>query len=163
MSSDAAGHMYERIAEALREKILARTLAAGEHLPTRDELAARFDVSETTVRRALALLESEGLIDRGRGAAPIVRPCGPSRSVDDDEQDDEFTRVRQDPNPIRRARLASALIETYRRRMLDLAQVRKDAIEQAHDTGMTYTEVADALGLTKGRIAQIRSQATPRP
>jgi DNA-directed RNA polymerase specialized sigma24 family protein len=47
--------------------------------------------------------------------------------------------------------------------MVKLAQARQEAIEQAHDGGMTYTEIAEALGVTKGRITQIRSQSTPRP
>jgi DNA-binding GntR family transcriptional regulator len=162
MSSEASEHLYERIAAWLRKQILTGSLAPGERLPTRDDLGARFSTSETTVRQALGLLEAEGLITRGRGAAPTVRPRTSSRPGEDEEPED-FTRACQDPNPIRRAQRATALIETYRRRMVELARVRREAIEQAHDGQMTYTEIAEALGVTKGRITQIRSQSTPRP
>jgi GntR family transcriptional regulator len=57
-------HLYERIAGAVRDEILARTRVPGERLPTQDELAATFGASRMAVRRALDLLESEGLIDR---------------------------------------------------------------------------------------------------
>ncbi|MFG1646976.1 sigma factor-like helix-turn-helix DNA-binding protein [Amycolatopsis sp. NPDC049252] len=75
--------------------------------------------------------------------------------------DDEFERVRQDPDPIRRAKRSTAMIEVYMGRMAELSHLRKDAIEQAHDTGMSYTEIAAALGITKGRVTQIRSQPPP--
>lgn len=162
-SDDASGHLYERIAAWLRDQIRTGVLTPGERLPTRDDLAAKFATSETTVRHALSVLEAEGLITRGRGVAPAVQDPSSSQVADDEVADDEFTRVRRDPNPVRRAKRATALIETYRRRMVDLAFTRKEAIEQAHEDGMTYTEIAAALGLTKGRITQIRSQSTPRP
>ncbi|NBH05631.1 GntR family transcriptional regulator [Amycolatopsis sp. SID8362] len=40
------------MADWLRKRIRTGSLAAGEHLPTRDELAATFDLSEPTVRQA---------------------------------------------------------------------------------------------------------------
>ncbi|WIY00076.1 hypothetical protein QRX60_39420 [Amycolatopsis mongoliensis] len=76
--------------------------------------------------------------------------------------EDEFERVHHDPDPIRRAKRSTALIETYMGRVAELSRLRKEAIEQAHDDGgMSYTEIAAALGITKGRITQIRSQSTP--
>lgn len=76
---------------------------------------------------------------------------------------DEFDRVRQDPDPVRRAKRSTALIETYRDRMAELSRLRKEAIEQAHDAGMSYTEIAASLGISKGRITQIRSQPPESP
>ncbi|OLT21935.1 hypothetical protein BJF78_33670 [Pseudonocardia sp. CNS-139] len=70
-------HLYERIAGALRDEILVRTRAPGERLPTQDELAARFGASRMAVRRALDLLESEGLIDRVQGGRATVRRHDP--------------------------------------------------------------------------------------
>ena len=76
---------------------------------------------------------------------------------------DEFDHVRQDTDPIRRTKRSTTLIETYRERMAELARLRKEAIEQAHEAGMSYTEIAAALGLSKGRITQIRSQPSESP
>lgn len=73
MHEPDADHLYERIAASVREEILSRTRAPGERLPTQEELAHEFDVSRMAVRRALDLLESEGLIDRVRGGRATVR------------------------------------------------------------------------------------------
>ena len=74
VDEDAAQrHMYERIASALRDQILARTLAPGERLPTQEDLCETFGASRIVVRRALDLLEAEGLIDRVQGGRATVR------------------------------------------------------------------------------------------
>ncbi|NKQ55377.1 hypothetical protein HFP15_21045 [Amycolatopsis sp. K13G38] len=73
---------------------------------------------------------------------------------------EDFDAVRRDPDPIRRGKRATALLTTYQQRAAELARLRKAAIEQAHrELGMSYTEIAGALGITKGRITQIRSTA----
>lgn len=75
---------------------------------------------------------------------------------------DEFEKVRNDPDPIRRGQRATDLITTYQQRATELARLRKEAIEEAHRNGLSYTEIAAKLGVTKGRISQIRSTA-PKP
>lgn len=73
---------------------------------------------------------------------------------------EDFDAVRRDPDPIRRGKRATALLTTYQQRATELARLRKAAIEEAHrELGMSYTEIAGALGITKGRITQIRSTA----
>ncbi|QIS09293.1 sigma factor-like helix-turn-helix DNA-binding protein [Nocardia arthritidis] len=76
---------------------------------------------------------------------------------------DDFEQVRNDPDPIRRGQRATDLMTVYQQRATELARLRKAAIEEAHRVrGMSYTEIAEQLGLTKGRISQIRTTA-PRP
>ncbi|WP_280439597.1 sigma-70 family RNA polymerase sigma factor [Nocardia cyriacigeorgica] len=75
---------------------------------------------------------------------------------------DEFEQVRNDPDPIRRGQRATDLITTYQQRATELARLRKEAIEDAHRNGLSYTEIAELLGVTKGRISQIRTTA-PKP
>ncbi|WP_280409407.1 sigma-70 family RNA polymerase sigma factor [Nocardia brasiliensis] len=72
---------------------------------------------------------------------------------------DDFEQVRDDPDPIRRGRRAAELMTIYQQRATELARLRKAAIEQAHREGMSYTEIAEKLGITKGRITQIRATA----
>lgn len=73
---------------------------------------------------------------------------------------DDFDSVRRDPDPIRRGKRATELLTVYQQRATELARLRRAAIEQAHrEQGMSYTEIATALGITKGRITQIRSTA----
>lgn len=76
--------------------------------------------------------------------------------------DDEFHALRAEPDPVRRGRRATDLLATYQQRSVELARIRRAAVEEARDQlGGSYTEVARAFGLTKGRITQIRSSAPP--
>lgn len=75
---------------------------------------------------------------------------------------DEFEKVRNDPDPIRRGKRASELITIYQQQATEMARLRKAAIEEAHRGGLSYTEIAQRLGVTKGRISQIRSSAPPK-
>ncbi|MFJ9130973.1 winged helix-turn-helix domain-containing protein [Streptomyces sp. NPDC102340] len=63
----------EEIADTLRKRILGGELRAGERLPTQAALAREFGVERGTVRNALQLLRSEGLLaNTGRGSPPTV-------------------------------------------------------------------------------------------
>lgn len=75
---------------------------------------------------------------------------------------DDFDDVRRDPDPIRRGRRATMLMSVYQQRAAELARLRREAIEEAHRQGLTYTEIAAALGITKGRVTQIRTGAPAR-
>lgn len=75
---------------------------------------------------------------------------------------DEFTAVRNEPDPLAQARLATELIGVYQQRSVELARLRKVAIERAAaERGITMSAVAAEIGLTKGRITQIRQSAPP--
>ena len=77
--------------------------------------------------------------------------------------DDEFDQVRALRDPLEQARRATDLLSTYQQRSTELARLRKDAIDRAvRERGLSFTAVANAIGLTKGRITQIRQTAPPR-
>lgn len=78
------------------------------------------------------------------------------------EGESDFEDVRRDPDPLRRGRRATDLLTVYQQRATELARLRRAAIEEAYLLGMSYTEIASALGITKGRVTQIRSTA-PAP
>lgn len=63
---------YHQIAEALRSRITAGNLAPGDALPSEAALRQEFSVSRTTVRRALAELETERLIKALPGTGRVV-------------------------------------------------------------------------------------------
>ena len=58
---------YGRVAAAIEQKIVKRTLKPGDLLPTETELARQFDVNRSTVREAVRRLESAGLVGRSSG------------------------------------------------------------------------------------------------
>ena len=65
------------VAERIRELIVTGQLADGERLPSLDGLLDEFGISGPTMREALRMLESEGLItvQRGKvGGAIVHRP-----------------------------------------------------------------------------------------
>jgi GntR family transcriptional regulator len=64
--------LYARVEEELAANILDRRLAPGSQLPTEDALIARFEVSRTTVRKAVQNLVSRGLIEIHRGKGTFV-------------------------------------------------------------------------------------------
>ncbi|MCM1969000.1 GntR family transcriptional regulator [Streptomyces sp. G1] len=61
------------IAEDLRNQIATGRLKPGERLPSEAQLAARYTVSTPTLRSSLALLQSEGLIEKVHGSGNFVR------------------------------------------------------------------------------------------
>lgn len=65
---------FRRIAETLRRDILADRLQPGERLPSENELAGQHETTRTTVRKAIALLRSEGLVVSEQGRGAFVRP-----------------------------------------------------------------------------------------
>ncbi len=65
--------VYDRIAERLRAQISAGHYPPAGALPSEAALAQRFRVARSTIRRALAVLEDEGLIDTMPGAGRRVK------------------------------------------------------------------------------------------
>ncbi|MDY7024195.1 MAG: phosphonate metabolism transcriptional regulator PhnF [Cyanobacteriota bacterium] len=74
--------VYAQIANELRQNINQGIYQVGDKLPTENQLSDRYGVNRHTVRRAIALLKSEGLlrVDQGRGTfvagMPIRYPIG---------------------------------------------------------------------------------------
>lgn len=66
--------LYVEIAGLLRQQIVSGERTPGERLPTLVELQQALGVSRVTVRQAMDVLESEGLIDRSAGRGTFVRP-----------------------------------------------------------------------------------------
>ncbi len=64
---------YEAVARALAEELRSGGLGEATHLPSERVLVGRFGVSRVTVRRALRVLESEGLVVSAAGRGWLVR------------------------------------------------------------------------------------------
>jgi len=72
--------MAEQVAAVLRDRIMSAEFGESAMLPKQDELVEEFGVSYPSVREALRILESEGLITirRGNVGGAEIHPPGPS-------------------------------------------------------------------------------------
>lgn len=58
---------YDRVAQSLTIELTNSLWRAGDELPSEADLAAHFNVARRTVRKALAIVEKDGLITKGKG------------------------------------------------------------------------------------------------
>jgi len=70
----------QEIADALRDRIRAGDLKAGDRLPTQAELADEFGVERGAVRQALRALQDDGLLSNvSKGSPPRIADVAPTR------------------------------------------------------------------------------------
>ncbi|RKN70751.1 GntR family transcriptional regulator [Streptomyces klenkii] len=70
------GALYQQVAAAIRDAILAGEFPPGASLPSEAQLIQRYGVSRPTVRNAVSALRAEGLIDVQHGKGSFVRATG---------------------------------------------------------------------------------------
>jgi len=68
---------YFQLAELLEEEIVSGRWEPGIRIPSEHELGARYGLSRTTIRQALARLEQEGLVSRDKGRGTFVSDSRP--------------------------------------------------------------------------------------
>lgn len=84
---DREGAAYRQLAGVLRTRIRNGELPAGRRMPSEKDLHDEFGLARETIRRALAVLRSEGLIEvrHGHGTfvveAPSTAELGPGDTV----------------------------------------------------------------------------------
>ena len=71
---DASRPIYAQLVERLKARILAGTYPPGGHLDSVRDLAAAAGVNPNTMQRALAQLESEGLVRTERTSCGLPPP-----------------------------------------------------------------------------------------
>ncbi|MCB5169319.1 sigma-70 family RNA polymerase sigma factor [Streptomyces bambusae] len=74
---------------------------------------------------------------------------------------EEMQQVAQVAVPVERAKAASTLMADYSGRVTELARIRREAIEEAAAGGMSQSEIAAHLGVSRGRVGQLASQGPP--
>ena len=65
--------VYQQISELLARRIKAGHWRKGERLPTEAELSRQLSVAVGTLRKSLALLEAQGMLERIQGSGTYVR------------------------------------------------------------------------------------------
>lgn len=73
---------FRQLADMLRRRITAGEWEPGRNLPSEAHLGSEYEISQATVRRALAILRAEGLVEsvsgmpwrvRGQGEPSVVK------------------------------------------------------------------------------------------
>jgi GntR family transcriptional regulator len=91
MTSERSTTRYEEIASDLRRRIQAGEFPASSRLPSYEELTASYSASRATVRSAIELLKSEGVLRTVMKSGVLVRDPGTRRRVQ------RGSTVRRDP------------------------------------------------------------------
>ena len=73
INRDGDQPIYAQLAESLRQQILAGSYRPGERLPSENMLVEMYKVSPMTVRRAINLLASQGIVATARGSGTFVK------------------------------------------------------------------------------------------
>ena len=74
--------------------------------------------------------------------------------------DAAFEAVRRESDPVERARLAGRLIVLFEQHAVELARLRREAIEEALEAGLVSSPtLCEELGFSQSRLAQIRKFA----
>jgi GntR family transcriptional regulator len=73
--------LFQQLADQIRSEIRSGKRVGGSQLPTESEFQEQYGVSRTTVRSALRLLETEGLLVTRKGYGSYVRERPPLRRV----------------------------------------------------------------------------------
>ena len=76
VARDLGAPLHHQIYLVLADGIAKGRYGAGDLLPTEEQLTKLFSVSRITVRRAMASLQSAGLIERGAGRRTMVKTLG---------------------------------------------------------------------------------------
>jgi GntR family transcriptional regulator len=76
-SAPPRGRLYQEIVDDLREQMRRGELGPGDQIPTETELMGRYGVSRNTVRKAVDVLTSAGLLDTITTRGTFVRERRP--------------------------------------------------------------------------------------
>ena len=94
---------YRKVTDIVRERIENETYKVGELLPDQNALAKEFKVNRLTVKKALDILASEGLIYKQSGLGTYVRGKIPFVDKEKDVAIDDFKETCQEfvPNRVK--------------------------------------------------------------
>lgn len=73
--------LYLQLRDALLQKIRSQEWEPGQQLPNEQSVASEFGVSQGTVRKAMAVLEDEHIIERRQGRGTFVTAMDPEQLV----------------------------------------------------------------------------------
>ena len=172
--------MAEIVASDLRGQIIAGQLREGDPLPPEDQLMEDAGVARTTVREALRILESEGLLVVRRGAGGGARIRTPSvanvaryiglvlqsqGATLKDVYDARLTLEAPAAGMLARARDRDGVVASLRQALADEEAVLSRPVELSHAYGrfhqlivhLSGSQTFEALAAVSNRIIQAQA------
>ncbi|MFF7995085.1 GntR family transcriptional regulator [Kitasatospora xanthocidica] len=134
----------QQIADSIRADITSGVLPPGAQVPSESELVARFGTSAQTVRKAIAALKAEGLVEGQRGRGVYVRKRAPMIRVGSDR----YARHLRDSGKAPFQAEVEALGLDWKQEILELAEVPSPAW------------VAEQFGIAPGTTVFVRRRRT---
>lgn len=150
--------LSETVAERLRQQITGGGLEPGARLPGHRELAEAFSVGLSSVREAISMLASEGLVQTRAGRGTFVRERAPALAFSHDgtplsEQDlEQVIEARE----VLELQLAAMAAERASAEDVTLLRERLRAMQDAAEDGAAYAEADLRLHLAIARAARNR-------
>jgi hypothetical protein len=74
---------------------------------------------------------------------------------------DEIQAVAQLTDPVTRAQRAGELLPRYQAAVTELSRLRREAVQELIDGGLSHSEIAAKLGLSRARVGQLTSSGPP--
>jgi GntR family transcriptional regulator len=105
ITADPEGARYKRLAALLRARINSGELAVGQRLPSEKDLQDEYGMARETIRKAVGLLRSEGLVEVRQGHGTFVRHRGEQQVIKLGKGERATTRM---PTPVERQDLELA-------------------------------------------------------
>lgn len=81
ITADPEGARYKRLAALLRARINSGELAVDQRLPSEKDLQDEYGMARETIRKAVGLLRSEGLVEVRQGHGTFVRQRGEQQVI----------------------------------------------------------------------------------
>jgi GntR family transcriptional repressor for pyruvate dehydrogenase complex len=128
-----AHSLTDRVAETLARLVESGDVSPGGRLPTELDMAARFGVSRTVVREAVARLKYAGLLTSRQGSGVYVREAGarPHFRIDSDPRNASVASVLEIVELRRGIEAEAAALAAERCTRKDLAAIRR-ALARLH-------------------------------
>ena len=65
------------------------------------------------------------------------------------------------PDAVQRAKEAAGLLDRYQSALGELSRIRREAVEEMIAGGMSHGQIAEALGVSRGRVSQLTKAGPP--
>ncbi len=81
----------------------------------------------------------------------------------DKPESGELQRIAAIGDPYAQLRAVTQRLAELQQEVKELAQLRRHVVEQLHAQGLSYSQIARAAGLSRGRIGQLRQHGVSKP